>query len=69
MTPTRTVRFSRPRKPVEPSPLIEPPDPVIWHETGGWSVWTDDTERHPSRAFARDVWLQRHSRKEIAGST
>jgi hypothetical protein len=53
MTSTRTIRFSRRRKPAEPPPLIEPHEPIVWHETGGWSVWTDDVERYPSHAFAR----------------
>jgi hypothetical protein len=61
---TRIIRLSRPRKPAEPQPAqMQPMEPVIWHETGGWSVgWRDDVEGFPSHAFARAAWL-RHATK------
>jgi hypothetical protein len=51
-TVTRRVRFSNPRK------LVTPVEPIIWHETGGWSVWNDNTEGFPSRKFVKAVAAQ-----------
>jgi hypothetical protein len=59
---TRRIRLPRSPKisePQLPHSLQPPMDPIVWHETGGWSVgWHDEAERFPSHAFARDVWLE-----------
>ncbi|MBR0697741.1 hypothetical protein [Bradyrhizobium lablabi] len=58
--PLYTINDQAP-KPAEPSPVAEPLEPIVQHETGGWSV-RHDVERYPSHAFARAAWLRRHSR-------
>jgi hypothetical protein len=55
---TRRIRFPLPRQRTEPPrpPLVEPTEPIIQHETGGWSVgYSDDAPVFESRAFAAAV--------------
>ena len=42
---THFVRF-RPRRRAEPPPsLMQPMEPIVWNETGGWSVTMSKTSR------------------------
>jgi hypothetical protein len=57
---TRRIRPPLSPRIAEPAPsAVESLDPIVQHETGGWSVW-HDVERFPSHAFALAVWVQRN---------
>jgi hypothetical protein len=59
----RRLYLPRPRKIAEPpAPPVEPMEPIVWHETGGWSVW-HDVERYPSREFAQQIAAQTEVRR------
>jgi hypothetical protein len=68
MTSTPIIMISRPRKSAEslPSLSTQPMEPVIQHETGGWTVgWRDDVEDFTSHAFALAAWLRRQHREAL----
>jgi hypothetical protein len=62
---TIRLRFPRPRKPTESS--TAPFEPIVWQETGGWSVgWHDEAERFPYRAEWLRLEQTRHHPMRVA---
>jgi hypothetical protein len=56
----RRIRLPRPPKIAAPPLAPECPEPVVWHELGGWTVgWCDSAPVFLSRAHATAVAIAR----------